>query len=196
MRAARAVWRFLQARFARLRQFLRHPSEQRGLLIGLLVATIPLWMVLDVQGQLRDAQEEDDRQEKVLARQAKVIARQTQNIANTQARIRAEGALRRSANCRVFENDHRDEVDQLIQSYSFYEDPPQGLEALLLDPRALAELAELERDAHSDLDKHGAYVPRYCDVPGAKAEKAGAAPIGLPEPDPVIPKRPEGIPGS
>ena len=45
-------------------------------------------------------------------------------------------------------------------------------------------------------------APDFCDEPGAKAEKLwrdshgkqGAPPVGLPEPDPVVPQRPAGIP--
>lgn len=93
---------------------------------------------------------------------------------------------RRSANCLVFEGDHLQEVQQLRQTYRFLTRTAEGrpkprsrwteLEKVVFK----TSLPKLELDARSDSDLHGAQVPRYCDQPG----------LGLPEPDPAVPKRP------
>lgn len=99
----------------------------------------------------------------------------------------AESRARRDENCRIQEYEQAREVEDLRRTYEFLpkliaRDPDSVLVAA-----SIQALPSLEEKARVD------NAPGYCDEPGAAAEKRGAPPVGLPEPDPVIPKRPRSL---
>lgn len=85
-----------------------------------------------------------------------------------------ESKDRRSQSCRGDEQEHLDNVNQLKQTYKILSDPKLRAE---FDPGiiqfAIVNLPVLERKARVD------QAPEFCDEPG----------FGLPEPDPVVPKK-------
>jgi hypothetical protein len=90
-------------------------------------------------------------------------------------RISQEGNERRHQICLAAEREHLAAVDRLKRVYAYLTgDNRQPA----LDRVALAELPRTEEQARWDV------APEFCDVPG----------LGLPEPDPVVPGRPAGIP--
>lgn len=99
-------------------------------------------------------------------------------------KITAETNERRDQACRGAEGLYKTELESLRQTYDLFANPPKGLEELVRDPRLVQQLHEQERDARKDNDRFGQFVTPSCDDPG----------IGLPEPDPEVPKRPKGLP--
>jgi hypothetical protein len=104
-------------------------------------------------------------------------------ISNKQALERAEEALeridteaveRKDADCVKDERDYFAKVNQLTQTYAFLKtaDPESDLYKAVV-----TNLPQVEAEAKRDL------APEYCDEPN----------VGLPEPDPVVPKRPAGL---
>jgi hypothetical protein len=77
--------------------------------------------------------------------------------------------------CLLFEKSHLRDVKQLRQTYKFLEET-RGRE-VELRPFILAGLPAQEVEASND------DAPPFCDEPG----------VGLPEPDPVVPQRPEDL---
>lgn len=102
-----------------------------------------------------------------------------QRIVRLQTAARTESAQRRDQSCSLFERKHLDDVRQLRRLYRYL----VGLSVVdrntTLTKEIVRGLPRLERQAHIDR------APQYCDKPG----------IGLPEPDPVIPKRPASLRG-
>lgn len=92
------------------------------------------------------------------------------NTANIAA-IRHEARVRAEADCRQDETSHLADVKQLRGAYRYLLslNEEERRTALLL-----ANLSAIEHKARIDV------APEYCDKPN----------VGLPEPDPVIPKRP------
>lgn len=95
-------------------------------------------------------------------------------------KLASEGADRRDQSCRLFEGDHLADVQRLMRTYAYLERQSRTSD---LTSEVVRGLPELEQEARVDT------APAYCDEPGAKAEKAGADPVGLPEPDPKVPAR-------
>lgn len=91
--------------------------------------------------------------------------------------------------CLIFETKQKSDVDSLAQTYRYLADLTPKQLATPLNRAILANLPRTIREATTD------DAPDYCDEPGAAAEKKGARPVGLPEPDDKIPERPPGIPG-
>jgi hypothetical protein len=81
---------------------------------------------------------------------------------------------RRDQMCQLFEADHLADVNRLERTYRFLSSPAARDDEALLQV-ALVELPELEREARVDS------APDFCDEDG----------LGLPEPDPVVPDRPD-----
>lgn len=131
----------------------------------------------NAQTDANDAQQRVDRIEALIRRQAAA-----------DKRLAAETAERRDQSCRLFEGQHLADVEQLRRTYDYLEHPAKGTEGLV--PLILAQLPETERKARTDS------APAYCDEPGALAEAEGKPPVGLPEPDPVVPCRPKSIHGA
>lgn len=98
--------------------------------------------------------------------------------------IISESKERRNQTCRVFESAHKQEIDDLNGTYRYLAGAPPPERGTTLYTLILSNLKKLESEAKDDEDEVGVVVPAYCDEPG----------IGLPEPDPVVPKRPAGIP--
>lgn len=112
-----------------------------------------------------------------IAGKANDNAEEAVTLAKAQVRALAlESLERRDQQCRISEQKQRADVDLLRQSYAFILHPPPGLADLV--PIALAQLAKTEKDARLD------DAPPFCDAPN----------VGEPEPDPVVPRRPKGIP--
>lgn len=109
---------------------------------------------------------------------------QAQNAANdaqdTADAVAREVAQRKDQPCTHFEGAYQEEIDFLKRDYKLLTTtgpnaPLPDLQKFILD-RIVYE----EKQVKSDSDNHGAYVPDYCDEPGA----------GNPEPDPKVPERP------
>lgn len=90
-----------------------------------------------------------------------------------------ESKHRRSDTCRVFEGQHLQEITDLKGGYDYLASIPRS-KWTQLEKTVYKRLPKQESDAKSDTDQLGPYVPAYCDEED----------IGLPEPDPVVPKRP------
>lgn len=99
------------------------------------------------------------------------------------AQIQAEGRDRRSQTCSTFESEHLQEVRQLSGTYAYLLALTPAERRSTLNRFVVKQLPELERNARSDSDNFGVRVPPYCDAPN----------VGLPEPDPVAPKRPKSL---
>lgn len=86
--------------------------------------------------------------------------------------------------CMWFEPDHLEDVQELRRTYKRV---PEALEFYIaaapeklrpfLENAVATDVARLEAEARVDS------APAFCDEPG----------VGLPEPDPVVPKRPKGL---
>lgn len=85
-----------------------------------------------------------------------------------------EASERRDQNCELFEADHLDDVKRLRGTYRYLMLPVAEQEPTLTK-LVFAQLPMLEREASAD------QAPAYCDEEG----------VGLPEPDPKVPERPE-----
>lgn len=114
---------------------------------------------------------------------AHTAQRAAQHGARLARKIEREGAQRRDQACRGLELAHKQEVKDLNRSYRFWEDPPPSFRDLLANPLVLEKLSDDIRNARSDQDGYGQFVPKYCDAPN----------VGLPEPDPKLPKPPRAI---
>jgi hypothetical protein len=92
-------------------------------------------------------------------------------------RFEADVNDRRDQTCRLFERDHLADVERLRGTYKYL----NGLAPVqfedTLNQAILRQLPDLESEARVDS------APDYCDEDG----------VGLPEPDPVVPKRPAGL---
>jgi hypothetical protein len=98
--------------------------------------------------------------------------------------LNRETSERRSQTCTWFEGDHLDDVQQLRRAYKripealeFYlEAAPKRLHPFLVGA-VTSDVERLEAEARVDA------APEFCDEES----------VGLPEPDPVIPKRPKNL---
>lgn len=106
-----------------------------------------------------------------------------------------EAAERRDQICLSTEREHLRDVTALRNTYLYLTDLTTREIASTFNRFIIAQVPATEEKAHVDV------APKFCDQPGVKAEreyrlshgKKGAPPIGLPEPDPVVPKRPEKV---
>jgi hypothetical protein len=96
---------------------------------------------------------------------------------DSQRDFNAEALRARDANCLQFERDHLADVTQLRQTYFYLAQLRDDELGDAINRFVIARLPETERLARTDTS------PDYCDAPG----------LGLPEPDPVLPKRPAGF---
>jgi hypothetical protein len=80
--------------------------------------------------------------------------------------------------CTVQETKQKSDVDALAQTYRYLAGLSGDELSQSLNKAVLAGLPRVIREAETD------DAPRYCDDPG----------VGLPEPDPKLPKRPKNIP--
>lgn len=96
-------------------------------------------------------------------------------------RINAERAQRIDQACRTDEGNHLSDVTKLARTYDYLVALPDVPFKQLdrITQAVILQVPSTEETAHKDP------APAYCDVtlPGGK-------PVGLPEPDPIIPKRP------
>lgn len=96
--------------------------------------------------------------------------------------LSSEAAERRNQNCRVFEGQHLADVQRLTATYRYLETLPKSEYGKSLTLAVLRGLKAQEAEARSDA------APPYCDEPGVEAERRGEKPVGLPEPDPPLPR--------
>lgn len=96
----------------------------------------------------------------------------------TAANAEREARIRVNQTCALFEADHLRDVDQLGETYRYLLALRAGERKTTFNRFIIAGLPDLEAEARVDK------APDYCDEPK----------VGLPEPDPVIPRRPEGLP--
>ena len=113
-------------------------------------------------------------------------------VNHQQKEFEEEARGRRNQSCRGDEQEHKDNVRALRQTYRILSSPKLRSQ---FDPGliqfAIANLPQTERKARED------QAPEFCDFPGVKAEKLwfkthgkrGKPPTGLREPDPVLPKK-------
>jgi hypothetical protein len=94
-----------------------------------------------------------------------------------------EAEIRRSQTCETFEGAYSEQIRRLENTYVFLLLPGIRQRSPDLFDFALRELPTLEQGAKSDDDPFGPRVPAYCDDPN----------VGLPEPDPKVPRRPAGL---
>ena len=99
------------------------------------------------------------------------------------ARIERETKERRGQICLSFETTHLNEVQQLSDTYRFLRELPEADKHTSLTKAIVQNLPMLEKNAKSDQDSSGIFVPTYCDAPN----------VGLPEPDPIPPQRPKEV---
>lgn len=95
------------------------------------------------------------------------------------ARLDGESAIRTDQVCRLFETDHLADVTRLRNTYAYLDALPAKERGAPLNRALLRQLPQLEDEAGTD------QAPEFCDEPG----------VGLPEPDPVLPKKPESLKG-
>lgn len=103
------------------------------------------------------------------------VARDARDLAETQKRDSRE---RIDQSCTLFERDHLTDVQRLRNTYRYLAQLRPSEVDQPLNRFVIRALPETEREARQDT------APRYCDEPG----------LGLPEPDPVIPQRPQNLP--
>ena len=87
--------------------------------------------------------------------------------------VKIESAERRDQTCNLFETDHLQDVKRLRATYRYLAGLPRDERTRPLTQAVLRSLPALEREARSDP------APQFCDETF----------VGLPEPDPVVPKR-------
>lgn len=102
-------------------------------------------------------------------------------------RSNRESVERRDQICLGAEQVHLNEVNALRDRYRYVLSLRPSERRATLNEFIIAQIPKTEADAKSD------EAPDFCDEPGEAAEKRGAKPIGLPEPDPKIPARPKRI---
>ena len=88
-----------------------------------------------------------------------------------------EIAERVDQNCTLFETDHKSDVDRLGNTYRYLLAVRPEERGQTINQFVLNGLPDLEREARVDS------APDYCDQPK----------VGLPEPDPAIPRRPAAL---
>ena len=112
-----------------------------------------------------------------------IAATNTVNIEDfrkIQEQTNQEAIDRRDQSCSLFERQHLTEVNQLRDTYRYLESIPPENRSDPINKFIRSSLPEVERTAQVDR------APPYCDEPG----------VGLPEPDPVLPKRPKALEGA
>lgn len=148
----------------------RWPSWQNVAVV--LALGLAAWSTLGVSSRSREVEG--------LAREN---SQRISEIAGLTHRIKREANERRDQTCRVLEGQHLTNVERLKATYHYLGTLPREDYGKPLTLAVLRGLRTQEAEARED------QAPPFCDEPGVKAERAGAKPVGLPEPDPVLPKR-------
>lgn len=107
------------------------------------------------------------------AKLTKRLAVQTARADRLTRRIAREGRKRRDQTCRIDERDHLDSVKRLRRTYDYLEHLPRAEYGSNITVAIVRQLPDVERDARHDV------APPFCDAPN----------VGLPEPDPKLPRR-------
>jgi hypothetical protein len=109
-----------------------------------------------------------------------------ERVEANQKRIDAEGIERRDQICLSAEREHLNSVNQLKRTYEYLNSLPDEAfvpsAANAINLAVLRQLPTTEDEANTDV------APEFCDV-----TLKGGKPVGLPEPDPIVPSRPERI---
>lgn len=161
--------------------------------VPLLALALALYAVLEVQAESEQVGR--------LARESGRLARENGRLAreNSQLirKIAREGRERRDQTCRTFERDARLAVKDFADARRRYRGTVRYLQSLppaeantTLNRTVRQALPRTRADVLSEwMEAKGAAAPPYCDKPGMKAERGGAVPVGLPEPNPRLPSR-------
>lgn len=145
-----------------------------GFVIMFLASIISGILALNASNDAKNANE----QTAIVANQARNNTRENRSLlrqlrAEQEARAK-ETVKRVNQLCRGDEQEHKDNVRVLRQTYRILSDPDERSK---FDPGliqyAITNLPITERKARTD------QAPKFCDKPG----------VGLPEPDPVVPKK-------
>lgn len=107
----------------------------------------------------------------------------------------AESRERRDQTCRSDEQEHLSQVVALKNTYLYLLNLTHEERQTTFNRFIIAQVSQTEEKAKIDV------APDFCDEPGEKAErlyaqtngKQGSPPVGLPEPDPKVPARPEQV---
>lgn len=101
------------------------------------------------------------------------------SIGNKQllAKVSSESRKRQDQTCSVFERAFAVDVEQLSGTYKYILQLTPEEKKNTLNRVIISQLPAIEARTHEDR------APAFCDKPG----------VGLPEPNPVIPKRPPGL---
>lgn len=139
-------------------------AQYRRLALGLIV-TVAALIVAVVLGLLSLAGETSTADQ--AAGEAKRLA----------VRLDREGVARRDQTCALQETKQKADVDALARTYDYLAGLSRAERRERLNVVILAQLPRTVREAQID------DAPPFCDQPG----------VGLPEPDPKLPRRPPGL---
>jgi hypothetical protein len=110
---------------------------------------------------------------------------------NTEAlqQISREGVERRDQSCRGDEAEHVQEVTRLTRTYEYVDSlPTKSFNDLdTINKAIIRQIPDIEADAKTDP------APEFCDKTVINPETGERENVGLPEPDPIIPERPESV---
>lgn len=95
--------------------------------------------------------------------------------------IAREGAVREDQFCLLTERDHRQDVRTLRETYEYFLKLTPAELKQTINQVILSNVPKTETEAKTDS------APEVCDEPGKYGDKN----VGLPEPDPKVPKRPK-----
>ena len=141
--------------------------KTRTLVAVLVVAGLALGVMLGVVASALTTNREVANNARVASAKANRAIRQ----------IERESKGRRDQSCRISESQHKADVDGLRRTYDYLKQLTPRQRRSPINRAILANLPVTEREARMDP------APPFCDEPG----------IGLPEPDPVLPKRPKSL---
>lgn len=98
-------------------------------------------------------------------------------VDSNQKNTEKEALARTDQVCRLFEQSHLDDVIQLRQTYKYIVALSPEERKSTINQFIIRQLPTTEKTARTDR------APAFCDEPN----------VGLPEPDPVVPKRPQAV---
>jgi hypothetical protein len=113
----------------------------------------------------------------------------------TLEKIEQEGVERRDQSCTIAEREHLRAVESLRSTYLYVVNLPEEELSSTLNRTIISQIPQTEERAKTDV------APPFCDEPGQVEEERykrtqgefGSPPVGLPEPDPEIPERPDKV---
>lgn len=144
--------------------------------VPLLALGVALYAVVQVEQDSDAVAERSERTARFAAVTSTLAAENSARIDDISAlarKVRRETRRRDELDCRQDEQRHLDDVTRLRRTYQYLRRLPAEEKASNLTKEVVRSLPATERAARVDI------APKYCDRPG----------VGLPEPDPFIPRR-------